>query len=100
MYSDAKADKLIKEFAYLIGMPYYPFGEKGRVFKIESLKRINTNGTTTDMWQEVSRASGFSNPIYFDIVVSIGDGTDMFTLTLVETLQALNIRHDIDKIPD
>lgn len=100
MYSENKADKLIKEFSYLIGMSYYPFGQMGRAFKIEKLEKNNVDTPQSDFINEAIKAAGFGSSNYYELHVLISDGTDMFTLTLIETLQALNIRHDIDKIPD
>ncbi len=102
MYSENKADKLIKEFSYLIGMPYYPFGEKGRVFTIKEIQKIVSN-EMPEVKKMIMKAYDADADLSSgcQIEVTIGDNKeDSFKLTLIETLQALNIRHDIDKIPD
>lgn len=102
MYSEAKADKLIKEFTYLIGMPYYPFGEKGRQFTIKEIQKVVSN-EMPEFKKMAMKAfdadADLSSGCQIEIVIG-DEKEDSFKLTLIETLQALNIRHDIDKFPD
>jgi hypothetical protein len=100
-YSPLKAAKLKKEFKYIIGQSYYPFGKEGREFKITGLKeeleygynlaRLAVNG-------DEKRKKEFEEGKNWRVVVTIKGGKDVIEKDLEEVLKVLKIRHDIANI--
>ncbi len=110
MYSRNKAEKLKKEFGYLKGKSYFPYGKEGKECKIEdlnlSVKKVNT------MTPEF-HAYGEGNPNYekeenerlaldnnWNVNVIISDGEEEIINDLEDVLSKLHIRHNINKIND
>ena len=98
MYKKEKAEKLIKEFNYLIGEKYYPFGKKGRVFKIEDITtELSINKTQHTMRDENSDSNHRSGENW-KVLLIISESNDKMKVELTECLGVLKIRHDIDKL--
>lgn len=106
MYSQQKANKLVREFKYLIGESYYPFGAKGREFKITNievnLKPLNIHPTKMysskkpkEEWQK-EHSLGKN----WNVNLQIENADEKLTSDLQNVLKKLGIKHDIDKISE
>lgn len=89
VYSKKKAEKLAKEFGYLKGKLYFPFGEEGRTFTIDSIE-TREHGT----WIERNHGEGKD----WDVMVKIKDQNEELEKPLEEVLKSLKIKHDIENM--
>uniref|UniRef100_UPI00404995E6 hypothetical protein n=1 Tax=Gelidibacter sp. TaxID=2018083 RepID=UPI00404995E6 len=107
MYRKEKAQKLVKEFNYLVGEAYYPLGKKGREFKITEIKselpelkidwairQVNSDNPYFIDEKERAHSEGNNWKVY----LYAEDKTDKLKVELEDGLSKLRIRHDIDKL--
>lgn len=108
MFTKLKAEKLVKEFTYLKTKSYFPFGLKGREFKIADLEyklpELNLNPNTVHINKRDNpnyveeREEKHQNGENWKVIVTIKNATDKFEVEILEVLKVLKIRHDIEKI--
>lgn len=107
MYNKDKAENLVKEFKYLIGKPYFPFGKDGREFKITDVKsdlpkliinwtkkQVNSDNPYFEQEQEKEHTEGLN----WNVILFAENNADNLKVELEEGLSKMDIKHDIDKL--
>lgn len=110
MYSKKKAAKLVKEFAYLKGKEYKPYGKDGKTTKIKDVRAKVTTAVRGSIIyylgeepadkkadkRDVELANG--NNWWVEIVVNDDDAE--VAIELEEALKKMGISHNIKNIPN
>ncbi|MDO6739382.1 hypothetical protein [Wenyingzhuangia sp. 2_MG-2023] len=108
MYIELKSEKLKKEFDYLVGKSYYPFGKEGREFKIKKiiseLKPLKINHShlvanqKENPYYKEELEQQHKNGENWNVMLVIENSNDSMKEELEVALKNLKIRHDIDKM--
>lgn len=99
-YSKEKANKLKAEFAYIIGKPYFPYGDEGKEFKISNLEvSLLKRKPINEFHDETSNPKKFENGENWRVVVVIEQkGESKIEKDLEDVLKRLKIKHDIKDV--